>query len=301
MTSVPTFLMTDPAHYEVSYSINPWMEPSHWSAAPEERHQQAVSCWRALRQALEQAGARVEVVPGQPGLPDMLFPANAAVVLDGRALMARFLYPERQGEEPYFHAFFQQLRAQGYLRQVDLLPEGLLHEGAGDCIWDPLRRHFWVGWGQRSAYEAAAVIDKHFGFPVVPLQLVSPRYYHLDVCFYPLPGGEVVYYPGALSEASRNEIRRRVPDDLRIEAAEAEADLLCLNAVNMGRDIIMAKGTERLKDQLEARGYRCIELDLAPFILSGGGAYCMTLRLDRSSAAQDGAAIRREQALQEIG
>ncbi|WP_026989295.1 dimethylarginine dimethylaminohydrolase family protein [Fodinicurvata sediminis] len=291
MRPVPTFLMTDPTHYEVSYAINPWMKPELWSAAAAERHGQAVRCWSALRKALEQAGAKVEVVPGQTGLPDMLFPANAAVVLDGRALLARFLHPERQGEEPHFQAHFEQLRDQGRLREVALLPEGIFHEGAGDCIWDPLRRHFWVGWGQRSSYESAAALEAHFGFPVVPLELVSPRYYHLDVCFYPLPGGEVVFHPGALSDASVAEIRRRVPADLRIEATREEADLLCLNAVNLGRDIIMAKGTARLKGELEARGYRCTELDLDPFILSGGAAYCMTLRLDRSSvhAAPDAA------------
>lgn len=291
MTPVPTFLMTDPAHYEVSYAINPWMQPAQWSVSPDTRHRQAAGCWSTLRQALEQSGARVEVVPGQPGLPDMLFPANAAVVLDGRALMARFLHPERQGEEPHFRAFFEQLCQKDHLREVAQLPEDVVQEGAGDCIWDPLRRHFWVGWGQRSSFKSAAVIEAHFSVPVVPLELVSPRYYHLDVCFYPLPGGEVVYYPGALSQDSRAELRRRVPADLRIEASQAEADLLCLNAVNLGRDIIMAKGTARLKGELETRGYRCIELDLAPFILSGGAAFCMTLRLDRSSAhAAPGAA-----------
>lgn len=299
MTRVPTFLMTDPTHYEVSYSINPWMEPAHWSAAPEARHRQAVTCWTALRKALEHAGAVVEVVPGQPGLPDMLFPANAAVVLDDRALMARFLYPERQGEEPHFQAFFQQLCDQDRLRDVAQLPEGVFQEGAGDCIWDPVRRHFWVGWGQRSSFEAVAIIERHFGFPVMPLELISPRYYHLDVCFYPLPGGEVVFHPGAFSAASVAEIRRRVPDDQRIEAGEAEAERLCLNAVNLGRDIIMAKGTERLKKALEMRGYRCIELDLDPFILSGGAAYCMTLRLDRSSTPLTTGSDRRIPSLSE--
>ena len=28
------------------------------------------------------------------------------------------------------------------------------------------------------------------------------------------------------------------------------------------------------------RGYRSIDVDLLPFMMSGGGAYCMTLRLD---------------------
>ena len=35
--------------------------------------------------------------------------------------------------------------------------------------------------------------------------------------------------------------------------------------------------------ELGRRGYQLHEVDLTPFMLSGGGAYCMTLRLDRSS------------------
>jgi N-dimethylarginine dimethylaminohydrolase len=55
--------------------------------------------------------------------------------------------------------------------------------------------------------------------------------------------------------------------------------------VNIGRKIIMARPPAHVRAMLEARGYSVTGVDLDPFILSGGGAYCMTLRLDRSSAA----------------
>jgi N-dimethylarginine dimethylaminohydrolase len=115
---------------------------------------------------------------------------------------------------------------------------------------------------------------------VVALELVSPRFYHLDVCFCPLPGGEVLYYPGAFSPASMRTIRDRLPAELRIEATAAEAGLLCLNAVTIGRTVLMARASARLGAILAERGYRTVELNLSPFILSGGAAFCMTLRLD---------------------
>ena len=57
-------------------------------------------------------------------------------------------------------------------------------------------------------------------------------------------------------------------------------------AVNLDARIVMAKAPASLKAKLQARGYSLTEVDLAPFILSGGAAYCMTLRLDRASAPQ---------------
>jgi N-dimethylarginine dimethylaminohydrolase len=47
----------------------------------------------------------------------------------------------------------------------------------------------------------------------------------------------------------------------------------------------MAKPPLSLRDRLSERGYDVLGIDLAPFILSGGGAFCMTLRLDLESAA----------------
>ena len=45
----------------------------------------------------------------------------------------------------------------------------------------------------------------------------------------------------------------------------------------------MASAAAGLRATLAERGYAVVDVDLAPFILSGGGAYCMTLRLDRTA------------------
>jgi len=119
----------------------------------------------------------------------------------------------------------------------------------------------------------------------VALELASPRFYHLDTCFCPLSGGEVLYYPPAFTPASLAEIRRRIPASQLIEASDADAAALCVNAVSIGRTIVMARAPAALKRKLETRGYRVAEVDLAPFILSGGAAFCLTLRLDQIAAA----------------
>ena len=280
----PQFLMTDPAAYEVRYEINPWMRPDAWSQDPQGGLRRAKAASVALREALEAEGAHVAMIPPAAGLPDLVFPANAAVVLDGKALLARFRHPERQGEEAPFRAAFQALQHHGVIDRIVELPAGLFQEGAGDAIWDAGRQHFWAGWGPRSDRAAGAVIAAVFGQRVVSLELATPQFYHLDTCFCPLSGGEVLYYPAAFTDEARATIRRHVAPEQRIEAEAADAAAFCVNAVNIGRTIVMARPPETLRRRLEARGYRVIGLDLSPFMLSGGAAYCMTLRLDRASA-----------------
>lgn len=286
MSDRPLFLMTDPSAFEVSYRINPWMRPDAWKAQAAERRAEAGAASAALRQALIELGGRVETVGAVRGLPDLVFPANAAVVLDGRALLARFRHPERQGEEAVFREVFCRLKRRGVLREIIGLPQGVFQEGAGDAIWNAGRGLFWAGYGPRSSKRSLAAIERTFGQPVVGLELASDRYYHLDTCFCPLSGGEVLYYPPAFTPAALAAIRARVPEACRIEASDEAAEAFCVNAVNLGERIVMARAPARLTAQLAARGYRVHEVDLAPFILSGGAAYCMTLRLDRESRPQ---------------
>lgn len=284
MIDRPTILLIAPTHYDVSYSINPWMDPQAWSRDPRGMHRQAVASFESLRYALEASGFAVEVAQGAPGRPDMVFPANAAVVLDGKAVLARFRYPQRRGEEAPFAAIFDTLHARGLIDSVAMLPEGCYQEGAGDCIWDAQRGHFWAGFGPRSSREAAAAMSRHFDRDVVALELATEQSYHLDVCFCPLAGGEILYYPPAFTAAALQALHARVPVAQRIEATEDDLRHFSVNAVNLQDQVVMTRTTPHLRDELGRRGYRLREVDLAPYMMSGGGAYCMTLRLDRTSA-----------------
>jgi N-dimethylarginine dimethylaminohydrolase len=285
MSHTPTFLMTDSSHFEVSYKINPWMTPKAWHEDEARNRTEARQASQGLAETLRHAGARVLVMESAPGLPDMVFPANAAIVLNRRALLSRFRHHERQGEERHFLREFERLKELGLIEEAVQLPKGLWQEGAGECIWDGTRQMFWAGFGQRSSFEAIDRIGGFFGVPVRGLELVSSRFYHLDTCFAVLSGGEVLYYPPAFSKLSLAIIREHVPPEALIEASGEDASRFAINAVNIGRHLIMAAPAPHLQDVLNERGYAIAPVDLRPFIMAGGSAYCMTLRLDLHSGA----------------
>ncbi len=280
-----TYLLVEPSHYDVSYSINPWMRPGVWAQDPAGHRREATAAFQLLAGALRSAGAEVEIARGVEGLPDMVFPANGGIVLDRRALPARFRYPQRQGEEAAFASVFATLRGRGLIDEVLALPEGCFQEGAGDCIWDRTRRLAWTGHGPRSSAASPDVVGALFGIELRRLELVTERFYHLDTCLCVLPGGELLFYPGAFSAAGRSLIRDSVAPELLIEASDEDAARFCVNAVALERTVVMATPTDRLAGTLRERGYAVSPVALDPFILSGGGAYCMTLRLDLSTAA----------------
>ena len=283
------FLMGHPRHFGVIYRINPWMDPERW--ARDEPALAAVSAkeWSALHAKLTALGARIEEVPGEPGLPDLVFTANSAVVLDRKALLARFRHRERQAEEPHFEAAFHRLQAHGLIDAVRKLPDGIVLEGAGDCVWDASRRLFWMGFGQRSDAAARHAVADTFGVDVVPLALADPRFYHLDTALCPLPRGEVVYLPQAFTDEALAAIRNWVEPDRRIEIAPSDASLLAANAVCVGDTIVMADGASlALRNALRARGYRVVRTPLGSFRRSGGAAFCLTLRLDWHSDVEQG-------------
>jgi len=280
-------LMCAPDHFEVSYSINPWMHPDEWKNQSELLGARSSSGWLRLTETLRGLGAELEMVPSVDGLPDLVFTANAAVVLDGKALVASFRFAQRQGETPVYRKAFDALKERGLLSEVRDMPDGIVLEGAGDCVFDPKRDTFWLGYGQRSDKEAAPVVREMFGMDVVPLRLVDPRFYHMDTCLCPLTGGEVLYYPGAFDAEGKKLIHERFGADNLIAAPEPDACAFAVNAVNIGRDIVLATVTPELRGRLEERGYRLHETPISDFNLSGGSAFCLTLKLDRASGGRD--------------
>ncbi|MBV9385479.1 MAG: TIGR00300 family protein [Chroococcidiopsidaceae cyanobacterium CP_BM_ER_R8_30] len=269
MTSSIRFLMCSPDHYDVDYVINPWMEGNIHKSSRD----RAVEQWHQLFHILKHH-AVVDLVKPQLGWPDMVFTANAGLVLGNNVVLSRFLHKERQGEEPHFKAWFED---KGYT--VQELPKDLPFEGAGDALLDREGRWLWAGYGFRSELDSHPYLAKWLDIEVLSLRLMDERFYHLDTCFCPLKGGYLLYYPPAFDSYSNRLIEMRVPPEKRIVIAEADAVNFACNAVNIDEVVVMNQASEALKGRLASAGFRVIETPLTEFLKAGGAAKCLTLRV----------------------
>jgi N-dimethylarginine dimethylaminohydrolase len=278
----PRLLMCRPEHFGVMYAINPWMKPQDWAQDERALAAQSRREWMGLRHVLADLGADIELVPAVSGVPDLVFTANSAVVLDRRALLARFRYAPRRKEESHYRDAFRGLQARGLIDSVRVLPDGMVLEGAGDCVWDRSRQIFWLGYGPRSDADARSAVEKTFGVETLALELSDPRFYHMDTALCPLPHGDVMYVPEAFTPRARATIRD-VVKARRIEVGMDDACQLAANAVCIGDTLVMSACGPRLRAELEERGYAVMTAPLGSFLRSGGGAFCLTLRLDLQS------------------
>ena len=268
MTDSIRFLMCAPDHYDVDYVINPWMEGNIHKSSRD----RAVDQWQSLYHIIKER-AIVDLVSAAKGWPDMVFTANAGLVLGKNVVLSRFLHPERQGEEPYFKTWFEE---NGYT--VYELPKDLPFEGAGDALLDREGRWLWAGYGFRTELDSHPLLAKWLDVEVLSLRLVDPRFYHLDTCFCPLSGGYLLYYPPAFDSYSNHLIERRVAEEKRIALSEPDAVNFGCNSVNINRTVIMNKVSEELKKRLTGLGYEVVETPLTEFLKAGGAAKCLTLR-----------------------
>ena len=257
------YLMCEPRYFAVEYAINPWMDPS----VPVDT-QLAVQQWRGLLDTYRRLGHDVSQIEPVDGLPDMVFAANGATVANNRVYGAKFLHAERAAEGPAYLSWF---RAAGF----DTHDAQYVNEGEGDLLVAGSR--LLAGTGFRTDPAAHAEAGEALGLPVVTLELVDPRYYHLDTALCVLGPDEIAYFPGAFSPQSQAVLRELYP--AAIIATAADAAVLGLNAVSDGYHVVLPAEAVALAATLRARGYEPVPVQLSELRKAGGGPKCCTLEL----------------------
>lgn len=272
--STPTaqILMCSPQYFGVEYEINPWMNRER-----QVDHELAVKQWESLVSILTSLGATIEPVTPQPGLPDLVFTANAAMIFQGRAILSRFRHEQRQGEERPFKEHLEKLGL-----EVVQLPDGLFFEGAGDALFcgETLFGGYRIRSTARSLQEVARLIDRQ----VIPLELVDSRFYHLDTCFCPVTSEMAIWFPGAFDDYGQQVMREMIPDLITLNEDEAVA--FAANAVVIGQHVVTNSGCPQLARELQSRALKPVDTPLGEFVKAGGSAKCLTLRLDGEDAAR---------------
>ncbi|MCX7718759.1 MAG: TIGR00300 family protein [Candidatus Sumerlaeaceae bacterium] len=265
------YLMCRPDFFGVEYVINPWMDGNVGRARAEEARRQ----WEGLH-ALVSARAEVSLIAPASGLPDMPFTANGGLVAGDIFVPSRFFYAQREPEVDHHRAWF---RSAGF--RVEELRSGAAFEGEGDALFQPGQRLLWAGYGVRSALETHRDLTDIFQVEVVSLRLVDQRFYHLDTCFAPLPGGKVFYFPPAFDDPSVETIRNRVAPEDRYEVGEEDALNFACNAVVAGDAVIMNYASAALRERLNRWGFEVLTTPLTEFMLAGGAAKCLSLKLEQ--------------------
>ena len=263
------YLMCPPTYFSVTYAINPWMNPN----VPV-NHELAEIQWDVLRHTYMGLGHTVDLIDPEPDLPDMVFAANGGLVAGGRAYSAKFRHEQRQAESQAYRNWLKRA-------EIAAVEPIETNEGEGDFL--TLGKMVLGGSGFRTSIaahiEAADAIDR----PVVSLELVDARFYHLDTCLAVLDDGngpapaEIAYYPAAFSRHSQRTLRDLFPS--AIICSEADALVLGLNAVSDGCNVVLPAAAVAFGAQLRGRGYNPVPVNLGELLKAGGSVKCCTLEL----------------------
>ena len=266
VTGKPTLMMCPPDYYGIEYEINPWMDRQHPAKIRLARQQ-----WEQLRTTLvEQAAVRVLNVEPAPGLPDMVFTANAGLVHENRAILSNFRYAQRQGEATHFRQWFE---SHGY--PVETLPAKYAFEGEGDALF--VGNDLFVGYRFRTDAHAHRLIGEMLGLQVISLHLTDPYFYHLDTCLCPLGPEIAAYYPPAFDTYAQQVLKANIPR--LVEISDHDAHRFAANAIVVGNRVVMNAGCDAFRRELQAEGFEVYPVDLSQFLLAGGSAKCLVLHV----------------------
>ncbi|TGD85375.1 N-dimethylarginine dimethylaminohydrolase [Mycolicibacterium sp. CH28] len=257
------YAMTPPTYFAVEYAINPWMD----TTTPVDVDL-AVAQWENLRDTYRQLGHTVDLVDPVPGLPDMVYAANAGLIINGSAIVARFKHAERHGESAAYAAWMNQ-------RGHRPVHASHVNEGQGDLL--AVGTTILAGTGFRTHPHAHAEVAALTGMPVVSLELVDPRFYHLDTALTVLDDTTIAYYPPAFTDDARARLRDLFP--AAIEVSSTDAYVLGLNAVSDGKHVVYPAPATGFAEQLHQAGFDPIGVDLSELLKGGGSVKCCTLEV----------------------
>lgn len=256
--------MCPPDNFEIAYQINPWMQ----SGQTVDTHR-AAQQWRELRSTYRRLGHEVLTIKPQPGLPDMVFTANGGLVRGQKAALPVFRHAERQPETNHFAEWFQ-----AYGLAEILIPQHPF-EGEGDALVSNGR--ILAGYGFRSDRRAHDELAAFFDMEVISLQLVDPRFYHIDTCLAVLNQQTIAFYPPAFDKSAQAVLRNLCPKV--IEASQEDALAFGLNMFSDGQNVVMSPGAKSLIAQVQAAGFNVYPVAVDEFKKSGGGIKCLTLTM----------------------
>ncbi len=259
MSTTKRIVMSPPDHFDIEYSINPWMNVEN-KVHPEHARKE----WDTLRSIYERFDYTVELIPAAKGLPDLVFTTDHGKFIDGTFYVSNFRYPERQKEQDVVLPWYREKKV-----NLQALPPDHYMEG-GDVLTHAGR--IFVGYGYRTSANTAAFLAKETQLPTHALHLIDDAFYHLDTCFFPLLD-TAFYYPTAFDPTSIKVLREVFP--LLIPLTSAEAERFACNSVVL-EQYVLCQPNPTFEQKLIDLGLTPLTLEMHEFNKSGGGIHCLS-------------------------
>lgn len=246
----------------------------------------AIEQHRLFVSALRICGAEVVEVPFVHGVFDSVFAKDNAIIVNSenrtRALMTAPSTMQRKAEQ---NVRRRQLESLG----VEILGEAEYALEGGDVLFAPNSEKIFFGYGQRSSYKAVGELRKHFGYDVIPLELIDPFFFHLDTAlnFVDIGGRTIAFaYREAFSDLAWEYLTSDFQISAVVEVSREEAMVFALNWVEVNDNVILGSAAPSLRKTLESLGKKVLFVPLDQFQLAGGSAACLATRIhDVSSVA----------------
>lgn len=274
-------LMVKPTYFHLENPINPHMKKADGSLHSLNKAK-ALDEWQELRRAYENIGLEVFEASPVEGLPDMVFCANQSLPGVSRSgeLMAALSNMANDTRHLEVPAIAQALQGLGYKTQELAERSGSsFFEGMGDALWLPGYRVLIGGYGYRTHRAAYERLAEFFDVTVLCLQLVNPRFYHLDTCLSLLDDRTALACREAFTADGWRLLTKVFERLIEVPLSEADSPGFACNAhCPDGRHVLLQKGSPVTVSRLKELGFRVIELSTEEFIKSGGSVFCMKLQ-----------------------
>lgn len=269
-------LLSPPNYFNVNYIINPWMKNKVGTVD----FNLANSQWNNLKSLISKLALTNFLFCEEPNLPDVVFTANAGILINDTFVNSCFNNVERKPESAIFAKYFNSIG-----KRVDnfFVENNIPFEGAGDALYSKKHNIYTVSYGFRTSKLAFNYLNKLFtkvGSDSIQVELVDDRFYHLDTCFCPLDNGSILIYLPAFSNESVLLLEQTYGNDL-IPVSDIDAANFACNALSLGNYIILNECSDSLFLKLNSVGLTVIKSPTSEFMKSGGSVKCLTLDISQ--------------------
>ena len=322
--------MGDPTHFSIVSGANPHTRTA-WGRRKRVDPEAAIQQWHLFAQTLGQYRVRVLVIPPDPALTGLVYPANAGLLfpldeatpIASKAFYLANLLPSRAGEQPIYASFLERcgfqpctLKAR-FEGEADFFPAGERYLFTyGQVKTQRFRVCFGLPpyervYGFRSEIGALEELQAIVGErEVVSLELRDEAYYHGDtaLCAFGPQRQFLLAYLDGLMPTAVEQLQSLFQADL-IPLSTQDAALYAANSFTLTQNgtssLFMPAGvSDTLQAQIRERGVEPVLIDVGEFLRKGGGAVkCMIADLgpnDEAGLSSEQLAFRAERDYQTL-